>query len=233
MNKTFSNFIIGFFSLVSIALPLSVMSSEPKAKSDVHAHEGEEDEHGHDHDGATKEKGKQKAKVDEHGHAEDGHDHDAKDQHTHSDSEKGHGEQDEHGHEEGGHAHGEEGEHEEGGSAVGPEKGITEANEKDGFKLSPEALKNFGIKTVSAQPGVALTLPRRAIFFGLKERNLFRVRNGFFKRIDFATVSKSKTEYTVKSSDLQPGDQVVIEGVGFLRIAELAATGGVGEGHSH
>lgn len=105
--------------------------------------------------------------------------------------------------------------------------------ESQGFKLSPEAFKNFGIQLKAAEPGAAMTLPKKAIFFGLQERNLFRYRDGYFKRIDFKTLSKTKTDYTVSSQDFKSGDQIAVEGLGFLRIAELAAFGGVAEGHSH
>ncbi len=126
---------------------------------------------------------------------------------------------DEHGHEHGnGHAH----DHEE-----------DEADESQGFKLSQEAFKNFGIQLRKAGPGVPMTLPKKSIFFGLQEKNLYRYRGGFFKRIDFKTLTKTKTEMTVSSDDLQSGDQIATEGLGFLRIAELAAFGGVAEGHSH
>ena len=140
----------------------------------------------------------------------------------------------EHGHEEAGHkeAGQEETGHGEASPSVGKDKGITEASPEKGFKLSPEAFKNFGIKTIAASEGT-MKLSRSSIFFGLQERNLYRVRDGFFKRIDFKTVSKTKTEYTVSSPDLKAGDLVATEGLGFLRIAELAAFGGVSEGHSH
>ena len=108
-----------------------------------------------------------------------------------------------------------------------------EADESQGFKLSQEAFKNFGIQLKKAEPGVPMTLPKTSIFFGLQEKNLYRYRGGFFKRIDFKTLSKTKTEMTVSSDDLQSGDQIATEGLGFLRIAELAAFGGVAEGHSH
>lgn len=105
--------------------------------------------------------------------------------------------------------------------------------EPEGFKLTPEAFKNFGVQLKQVSPGVVMTLSKKSIFFGLEERNLYRYRNGFFKRIDFKTHSKTKTEITVSSDDLQAGDQIATAGLGFLRIAELAAFGGVSEGHSH
>lgn len=129
-----------------------------------------------------------------------------------------------------GHDH-EEGE-EEGGS-VGPEKGITEFNERQGFKLSAEALKNFDLKFTKLRGDGPWVLPKSAVVHSGEETNLFRKRNDFFKRIDFQMIKNSGNELTVDSDDLREGDEVVIAGLGFLRIAELAATGGVAHGHSH
>ncbi|MBX9766367.1 MAG: helix-turn-helix transcriptional regulator [Bdellovibrionales bacterium] len=159
---------------------------------------------------------------------ESGHDHDQKEDHAEG---KGDAHKSEEGDE---HAHGAEGEeHGETNKSVGPDKGILEASEKSGFKLSQEAWKNFGIRTIEASgPGV-YTLAKRSIFFGLEERNVYRLRDGFFKRVDFKTISKSNAEYRVQIQDLIAGDQIVTAGLGYLRIAEMAAFGGVGEGHSH
>ncbi|MGE0633518.1 MAG: hypothetical protein AB7O96_13985 [Pseudobdellovibrionaceae bacterium] len=134
----------------------------------------------------------------------------------------------------------EEHEHEEGGehgeaesSNIGPNKGITEADERDGFRLSPEAIKNFELKTVDVSGAKIIKLAKSAIFFGKEEKNIYRLRAGFYKRLDFKTLSRSDSEYTIECKDLEPGDKVVVNGLGFLRIAEMAAFGGVAEGHSH
>lgn len=199
-------------------------ATEPKPKPErqkletPHAHS--EDDHDHKHDESTeKEKGG-------HAHKEGSEAHD----HSHEEGEKGH----DHAHKDGdgddhGHAHGEE---EEQSASVGPDKGIVEANDESGFKLSPEAFKNFELKFVNVSSGT-LTLPRSAIVLAGEETNLFRMRKDFFKRIDFKIVRQSEKEIVVQSKDLSPGDQIVVAGLGFLRIAELAAFGGVAHGHSH
>ena len=133
-------------------------------------------------------------------------------------------------HDEEGHQHGEE---EEGGGNVGPEKGIIEANERNGFKLSVEALKNFELKLKKLSGDGPWALPNAAIVHSGEERNIYRLRAGFFKRIDFETIRKSELERVVDSDDMREGDEIVVDGLGFLRIAELAAFGGVAHGHSH
>lgn len=130
-----------------------------------------------------------------------------------------------------GHGHGEEGEEEN--SAVGPDKGITKADKNLGFQLSESAKKTYRLSTVPATPGQNMILPPSAIFYGLQERNIFRVRDGYIKRIDFKFVSNTKSQVIVQIEDLKTGDEIVTTGLGFLRIAELAASGGGAVGHAH
>jgi len=149
------------------------------------------------------------------------------------DADKGAGHQEHEGHSEsegGGHDH-EEGEEEAGN--VGPEKGIIEANEKAGFKLSAEAHKNFELKTQKLSGDGPWAIPSAAVVHAGEEVNLFRMRAGFFKRIDFQNIRKSNKDIVVDSDDMREGDEIVVAGLGFLRIAELAAFGGVAHGHSH
>lgn len=132
-----------------------------------------------------------------------------------------------------GHDHA-EGEHEEGEAGnIGPDKGILEASEKNGFKLSPEAIKNFDLKYQKLTGDGPWILPKNSIVYSGKEINLYRLRNGFFKRIDFETIKKTSSDITADSDDMREGDEIILVGIGFLRIAELAAFGGVADGHAH
>jgi len=142
----------------------------------------------------------------------------------------GHSDEGGHGH---GHGHGEDEDTEEESGNVGPNKGILEANERSGFKLSPEAIKNFELKFMKLSGDGPWTLPKSAVVHSGEEVNLFRFRSGSFKRIDFKTLRKSGSDLTVDSDDLREGDEIVLVGTGFLRVAELAAFGGVAHGHSH
>lgn len=167
-------------------------------------------------------------------HDEEAHDHDLHEgdiqhsQHEHSEREQpgGHGDDEEAG--EHGHEHGdEENPH------VGPDKGIISASAKDGIQLSPEAEKNFGIQRVKVSKGEQIELQKTAIVTVGIEINLFRYRHGFYRRIDFDLVQRNGSKAIVRSKELKAGDEVVVQGVGFLRIVEIAAFGGAPEGHSH
>ena len=103
---------------------------------------------------------------------------------------------------------------------------------ENGLKLTDQSIKTFGLLYLK-YTGVQTQVSKEAIYKGLNEVNLYRLRDGFFKRIDFKTLSQNKDSYTVSSTDLKNGDQIVIKGVGFLRIAEIAASGGLSDSHSH
>lgn len=131
-----------------------------------------------------------------------------------------------------GHDH-DEGEEEGEKGSVGPDKGITEFSELAGFKLSPEALKNFDLKYQNLTGDGPWVLPKSALVHSGEEVNVFRRRAGFFKRVDIQTLKQTPQDLTLDSDDLRQGDEIVVSGTGFLRIAELAASGGVSHGHSH
>lgn len=145
----------------------------------------------------------------------------------------GHHETQAHEDEPGASDHDDHDDHEEGGSSVGPDKGIIEANETKGIRLAPQAIQNFGIRTVALKGAAPWKVPTSATLHALEEVNLYRLRDGFFKRVDFTVTKRASKDMTVLSRELKDGDEIVTDGVGFLRIAELTAFGGAPEGHSH
>lgn len=190
--------------LIAVTMSFAFAKEKTGAASEQHSHKGHDDDHGDE--------------AGEENHEED-HDHKAKA--SHEDQEHGHG-----------HGHG-EGESAEENSSVGPDKGITAADEHDGIKLSAEAIKNFDLKTIGLAAGSSWEIPVSAVLTSGEEINIYRLRNGFYKRIDFHVLSKNSTHLKIQSKELLKGDAIVINGVGFLRTAEITAFGGAPEGHSH
>lgn len=166
---------------------------------------------------------KKKHSEDEHGHEyneNEGDAHVKQDEHEGHDDHEGHS--DEHGEE-----HGEE------NSQVGADKGILEASEEKGIKLSPEAEKNFDIEKTAINSSQPITISKRTIVTSGVEVNVYRYRDGFYKRIDFVQISKNDSTVTISSKDLAKGDFIVTKGLGFILVAEIAAFGGAPEGHAH
>lgn len=142
---------------------------------------------------------------------EDKHEHKPGEKHEHEENEK-----DDHGHEKEEHDKDEHGHEEEENSAVGPDKGILEKG-KNGFKLSPEAVTNFGISTAKVQN--PSQIPAAAIVKVKDEKFVYRFSEGWVKKLHL--------------DDVSAGDDLIISGTGFVRIAEVVATEGMAEGHSH
>lgn len=162
-------------------------------------------------------------------HAEDKHEHGSDHKSEENDHHK-EDEKEEHAdHKEDG-SHGEES---EANAQVGVNKGIVEADKENGFKLSVEAEKNFDIKKIKVQSSLSVELPLSAIATSTIEVNVYRFRDGFYKRIDFNQISKNQGKISIKSPDLKAGDEIAISGLGFLRVSEIAAFDGAPEGHSH
>lgn len=207
-----------------IILVLSLVMLSFAAKS--------EDSHGHDHDDEPKKENPEKDKnlkaVETKEKTDDGHGHDEPhsdhgDEHSKDEHAKGHSDED--GEDE--HGHGDE------NAQIGADKGILQADKDKGFKLSPEAEANFKVEKIKVQSSDGIEIPRKALVTSTIEINVYRYRDGFYKRIDFDTISKNTTSLKIKSKDIKQGDEIATTGLGFLRVTEIAAFDGAPEGHAH
>ncbi len=193
----------------------------------------QKDEHGHEH-----KENESHVKNTNEKHADEGEhsDHEGEEDHEHKEGEESHAdhedheEHDDHGEEGEGHAHGDE-EEEEGSSVVGPDKGILEKG-KEGFKLAPEAMKTFELKTEDIRAKVTEII-RPALVEIKNDKFIYRLRDGWIKKVSVKVLKKDNLKVTVDISQFKDGDQIIINGVGFVRTAELVAEEGVAHGHSH
>lgn len=169
--------------------------------------------------------------------------HESEENHQESEVENGHGDHhededhanDEHGAHEEGEEHGEHhDEHEEEPSGgVGPDKAVTAASKEMGIQLSEKAIDALEIKTAPVKSGKDIELPDSALVLYQAESGIYVFRKGWFKLIPVHVLSKKPQTVRVDSSQIQTGDQVVVSGVPLLRVAELEAWGGSGDGHGH
>ena len=162
------------------------------------------------------------AEKDEHGHEH------TEGEQSHAEHEEGE-EHDDHGEEGEGQAHDEK--EEEGSSVVGPDKGILEKG-KEGFKLAPEAVKTFELKTESIKAKI-IEIVRPALVEIKNDKYIYRIRDGWIKKVAVKVLKKDSQRATVDISQFKDGDQIITNGVGFVRTAELVAEEGVSHGHSH
>jgi hypothetical protein len=203
-----------------------------------------EDSHGHDHDDEPKKENPEKDKtlkaVEAKEKADDGHGHDEphSDHGDEHDDEHAKGHHDEHSKDEHAKGHSDQGGEDEHGhgdenAQIGADKGILEADKDKGFKLSPEAEANFKVEKIKVQSSDGVEIPKKALVTSTIEVNVYRYRDGFYKRIDFDTISKNTTNLKIKSKDIKQGDEIATTGLGFLRVTEIAAFDGAPEGHAH
>lgn len=120
--------------------------------------------------------------------------------------------------------------HEEANSGVGPDKGITEKNEKDGFKLSPEAMKTIAFQTINYQ-SETFEIAKKALVQTKDDKSIFRLRDGWLKRIDVQVLRKNQDSVLIKVSEFKVGDKIVVSEVGYLRMVEVFTEEGAE--HSH
>ena len=111
------------------------------------------------------------------------------------------------------------------GVRAGPTMAVLEANLDDGFRLSEKAKKVIGVVTqpIGQKPYV---IPRMALVFYGDRVGVYRLRQNWFKLVEVQTVSKTHDSASVSSPDIKVDDQIAIEGVALLRVAELDAFGG-------
>lgn len=117
------------------------------------------------------------------------------------------------------------------GANFGPDKGVTQVSEKDGFKLSPEAYQTFQL---SIEPLIkkrdGYLVPQTALVHTASEVSLYRVRDSWIKRIDIRQLKKSSPHVLISAKDLAPNDRIIGKGANWVRVSELD---GLGEEAEH
>jgi len=112
-------------------------------------------------------------------------------------------------------------------------KGVTAYDEHEGFKLSTEAQNRMKFAYKKTESPGMITIPREGLAQVLKDNHIYLHKNEFFKSIDVEIKSKTKDTYIVTSKELEPGTEVVVKGVNFLRVIEMDLNSGVEEQGDH
>lgn len=138
----------------------------------------------------------------------------------------------EHGHEE--HHDDEQEEHHDhdGGKAIGHGKAIEEVDTIKGFKLSKEAISSLDIKfqTIERKP---FSIQKSTLVAAKSIKGIYRYREGYFKFIKVHFENEVENKYIIDDQEIKLGDQIVVEGVGLLRVADIYSTDSSEYGHSH
>lgn len=139
----------------------------------------------------------------------------------HDESEEGHGDHKEEG-------HGDHG----GGKAIGKGKAVEEVDEVKGLKLSKEAIKTLKLKLLNVD-GDEFTIEKTTLVTSRESKGVYRFRGGFFKLLPVETIKEVNGKYLVKVKGVDFGDQIVINGTGLLRIADVYSTDSAEYSHAH
>lgn len=124
-----------------------------------------------------------------------------------------------------GHEHG-------GGKSIGEGKAIELVDENKGFKLSKDAVKTLEIKLESINSG-EFEIEKTVLVTSKGLKGIYRYRNGYFKFISVESIKEIKGKYLIKLKDFKFGDQIVTNGIGLLRVADVYSTDKSEYGHSH
>jgi len=163
--------------------------------------------------------------LEDEGHGHDHGSHSGHDDLGGSEEHSDHEDHEEEGHDDHGHGHG-------GGKAIGVGKAIIEVDETKGFKLSHEAFKTLKIKLKSAK-GSTFKISKSTLVTSKNLKGIYRLRAGFFKLLPVSITKEVKGGYMVKVSGIKTGDQIVVQGVGLLRVADVYSTDKSEYGHAH
>ncbi len=121
---------------------------------------------------------------------------------------------------------------EEGGKSVGKGKAIEAVDKVKGFKLSKEAIKSLDLKLQTVN-GDEFTIEKSTLVASKDLKGIYRFRGGFFKFLPIDLKKEVNGKYLVKVKGVEFGDQIVIDGVGLLRITDVFSTDSSNYGHSH
>lgn len=167
--------------------------------------------------------------------AEGDHDHSSHKGHDHSKQEEKHDDHDDHkGHDHSKHDdHDDHKGHDHGASkAIGKGKAIEVVDEKKGFKLSKEAIKTLKLRLQNVD-GDEFEISKATLVSSKSIKGVYRFRAGFFKLLNAKILKETKSGYKVKVAGVEFGDQIVINGIGLLRVTDVYSTDKSEYGHSH
>lgn len=160
-----------------------------------------------------------------HDHHEKDHDHREKKHEHNNEKNESSGKINKHDHD---HDHG----HEEGGGKIGKGKAINEVDEIKGFSLSIEAIKTLKLKFKKIRKRTFF-IEKSTLVSSKQFKGIYRLRGGFFKFISVVILKSTKKGFIISSRELGKEDQVVVSGVGLLRVADVFSTDESEYGHSH
>lgn len=104
-------------------------------------------------------------------------------------------------------------------------KAVYETSNEKGMKLTESALKNIEVKSTKVSGASLHILPKESLVYFQDEIGVYRRRDNWFKLVKIQVIKKGPSEVTIRSSELQNGDEIAIHGADLLRVSEMDAFG--------
>jgi hypothetical protein len=124
-------------------------------------------------------------------------------------------------------------EHDHGSSkAIGKGKAIVDVDEKKGFRLSKEAVKTLKLRLKNVD-GSTFQIDKKTLVASKNTKGVYRYRAGYFKLLPAKIIKEVKGGYRIDVKGVDFGDQIVIDGVGLLKVTDVYSTDKSEYGHSH
>ena len=122
--------------------------------------------------------------------------------------------------------------HHEGNPAIGEGKAIVKSDERLGFQLSMEAIQSLKLhlKNVNEHN---IKIDKNTLVIAKDKKGVYRYRDHYFKLVPVSIIKQIDDHYLVEINEIQFGDQIVVNGVGLLRVADIFSTDTSEYGHSH
>ncbi len=105
-------------------------------------------------------------------------------------------------------------------------KAVLETSKEYGFRLSEIAVKTIGVNSIQVPEGSSVKIPESALVYSLDQIGVYRLRNQWFKFVNVKVLNQADESLISSKELVSHTDQIVINGSGLLRAAEMEAFGG-------
>jgi hypothetical protein len=105
-------------------------------------------------------------------------------------------------------------------SKFGKDSAVTAFDSEEGFKMNETALSSLGVQFRKLEGSGAWSIPKDALVRIKHVTGVYRRVEGWISFVLVETPGKSNGQVTIRSEDLQAGDEVAVEGASFLRMTE-------------
>lgn len=106
------------------------------------------------------------------------------------------------------------------GSRFGEKSAVTDFNPEEGFKMSADSLQTLGVRFKKLEEKEPWTISKDAVVRIKHTSGVYRRFEGWISFVIVKSTSKKEGVISIQSEDLQPGDEIAVEGALFLRMTE-------------